>query len=60
MANPNIVGVTTINGNTTSVAAAVASKTLINNKASSGKIMKVNTLLATNNATASVDVTGRA
>ena len=57
MANPNIVGVTTINGNTTSVAAAVASKTLINNPASSGKIMKVNTLLATNNATASVDVT---
>ena len=57
MANPNIVGVTTINGNTTSVAASVASKSLINNKASSGKIMKVNTLLATNNATAAVDVT---
>ena len=57
MANPNIVGVTTINGNTTSVAASVASKSLINNKASSGKIMKVNTLLATNNATADVDVT---
>ena len=47
MANPNIVGVTTINGNTTSVASAVASKTLINNKASSGKIVKVNSLLAT-------------
>ena len=57
MANPNIVGVTTINGNTTSVAASVASKSLINNIASSGKIMKVNTLLATNNATADVDVT---
>lgn len=57
MANPNIVGVTTINGNTTSVAGTVASRTLVNNKASSGKIMKVNTLLATNNAAGAVSVT---
>ena len=48
MANPNIVGVTTINGNTTTVSATTSFQTLVNNKASSGKIMKINTLLATN------------
>lgn len=48
MANPNIVDVTTILGNTTTVSATTSFQTLVNNKASSGKIMKVNTLLATN------------
>ena len=41
MANPNIVDVTTILGNTTTVSATTSFQTLVNNKASSGKIMKV-------------------
>ena len=41
MANPNIVGVTTIQGETTSVAAAVADRALASNPASSGKVFNV-------------------
>ena len=48
MANPNIVDVTTILGNTTTVSATTAFQTLVNNKTGSGKVCKINTLLATN------------
>ena len=57
MANPNIVGVTTILGNTSSISAntgnGVQSTVLVNNPASSGEIYKVNTILATSVNTAS-------
>ena len=56
MANPNIVGVTTIQGETTSVAAAVADRALASNPASSGKVFKINTIIATNNNTSAAAV----
>ena len=56
MANPNIVGVTTILGETTSVAAAVADRALASNQDGSGKIFKINTIIATNNNTTSAAV----
>jgi hypothetical protein len=62
MANPNIVNVTTIYGNTssnlvTSTADPFATA-LINNAASSGKVYKVNSIVVANiDGTANVDVT---
>jgi len=62
MANPNIVNVTTIYGNTssnlvTSTADPFATA-LINNAASSGKVYKVNSIVVANiDGTSNVDVT---
>tara|TARA_S200002703_G_C3639354_1_gene196279 strand:+ start:9 stop:398 length:390 start_codon:yes stop_codon:yes gene_type:complete len=55
MANPNIVGVTEIKGNFSSVTAntgsGVQSVMMVENLASSGEIYKINTILATNKNT---------
>ena len=61
MANPNIVGVTSILGNTSSFSAntgnGVQSVMLVSNPASSSEIYKINTILATNmNVDSSSDV----
>jgi len=48
MANPNIVNVTSILGNTTSIVATTANTMIVNNPASSNKIYKLNSLLCTN------------
>ena len=62
MANPNIVDVTTILGNTSSISAntgnGVQSTVLVNNPASSGEIYKINTILASSqNVTSAVEAT---
>ena len=61
MANPNIVGVTSILGNTSSKVANTTSDVftpLVSNPASSGEVYKVNSILAANkNVETSVDVT---
>ena len=62
MANPNIVGVTTILGNTSSISAntgnGVQSTVLVNNPASSGEVYKINTILASSqNVTSAVEAT---
>ena len=59
MANPNIVNVATINGNTSTTALSSTSATsLASNAASSGKIYKVNSIVvANNNGTAAADIT---
>jgi hypothetical protein len=49
MANPNIVNVTTIYGNTSSVSLTTTSATsLVSNAASSGKVFKINSIVAAN------------
>ena len=51
MAQPNIVGVSTILGITTAVIPAALGETVIlSNAANSGCVMKVNTIIAANNA----------
>jgi hypothetical protein len=55
MANPNIVGVTTINGNNGSVAVTSTAQTLVDNAASSGKIYKINQIYVSNVDTAAAD-----
>lgn len=59
MANPNIVNVTTIYGNNSLTALSTTSATsIINNAASSGKIYKVNSIVAANvDGSAACDVT---
>lgn len=60
MANPNIVGVTTILGNTSSKVANTnyLHTQLVSNPASSGEIYKINTILASNqNTDNAVEVT---
>lgn len=59
MANPNIVNVATINGNTSTVSLSTTSATsLASNAASSGKIYKVNSLVVSNtNGTAAANIT---
>lgn len=58
MANPNIVGVTAIVGNTTSVAVGTSATSLASNAASSGKIFKINSIVIANiDGTAAADVT---
>jgi len=62
MANPNIVGVTTINGNNGSVAVTSTAQTLVNNAASSNKVFKINQIYVSNvdgTAADSVTVTVR-
>ena len=58
MAAPNIIGATTINGKTlgTSLTTTTAT-TVLNNAASSGKCLKVNTLNVSNYGSSAVNVT---
>lgn len=51
MANPNIVNVTSILGNTNSIVATTANTIIVNNPVSSNKILKINSLLCTNIST---------
>ena len=49
MANPNIVGVTTITGKTAIFSLGdTSATTILNNAASSGKVFKVNTIIVAN------------
>jgi len=59
MANPNIVNVTTIYGNSSQVSLSTTSATsLANNAASSGKVYKVNSIVVANtNGTAAANIT---
>jgi hypothetical protein len=59
MANPNIVNVTTIYGNTTYLTpSATTAVVLLPNTASSGKVYKINQIVATNvNGSAAVNTT---
>ena len=59
MANPNIVNVTTIYGNTTYLTpSAITAVVLLPNAASSGKVYKINQIVATNvNGSAAVNTT---
>lgn len=58
MANPNIVNVTSIIGNSLTVAVATTATQLASNAASSGKVFKINSILIANiDGTASADIT---
>lgn len=48
MANPNIVNVATINGNTEVQAVTTSATAIVTNSAASGKIYKVNLLIVSN------------
>jgi len=61
MANPNIVNVATINGNTAVQAVGTSPTAIVTNSAASGKVYKVNLLIVsnidgTNNAEVTVDL----
>jgi len=58
MANPNIVNVTSIVGNTLSAAVLTTATQLASNAASSGKVFKINSIVIANiDGTAAADVT---
>jgi len=58
MANPNIVNVTSILGNSLSVAVLTTATQLASNAASSGKVFKINSIVIANiDGTAAADVT---
>ena len=59
MANPNIVNVTTIYGNSSQTALSTTSATsLVSNAAASGKVFKINSIVVANvDGTAAADVT---
>jgi hypothetical protein len=58
MANPNIVNVTTITGKTAGQAITTSPTAIVTNSASSGKLLKINSLYISNiNGSASADVT---
>lgn len=58
MANPNIVNVSDIRGKTATLALTTSAQTLVNNPASSGKVLKVNVIYVANvDGTNSADVT---
>jgi hypothetical protein len=58
MAAPNLIGATTINGKTTGVSLSGTSATsVLNNAASSGKCLKVNTLNVSNSSGTAVNIT---
>ena len=58
MAAPNLIGATTINGKTVGVSLTTTSATsVLNNAASSGKCLKVNTLNVANTSATAVNVT---
>lgn len=48
MANPNIVNVSDIRGKTATLALTTSAQTLVNNPASSGKVLKVNVIYVAN------------
>lgn len=58
MANPNILESSTVLGNNALVAVTTNATTIVNNAASSGKVYKVNSLIASNvDGTDDVDLT---
>jgi hypothetical protein len=59
MANPNIVNVTTIYGNSSSTALSTTSATsIVSNAAASGKVFKINSIVVANvDGTAAADIT---
>ena len=57
MANPNIIGVSTIRGKTTSILAPTNSCTIASNPASSGQLYKMNSILASNVTATAATVT---
>jgi hypothetical protein len=58
MANPNIVGVTTISGKTAVQAVGLTATDIVANAAASGKILKINSLTVSNiDGTNAADVT---
>lgn len=58
MANPNIVGVTSIYGKTAVQAVTTSATAIVSNSAASGKIIKVNSLVVANvDGTDSADIT---
>jgi hypothetical protein len=59
MANPNIVNVTTIYGNSSQTTLSTTSATsLVSNAASSGKVYKINSIVVSNyNGTAAANIT---
>jgi hypothetical protein len=58
MANPNIVNVTSIVGNSLSVAVLTTATQLASNAASSGKVFKINSILIANiDGTVATDIT---
>ena len=58
MANPNIVNVTSIIGNTLSIAVGTGATQLASNAASSGKVFKINSILIANiDGTSAADIT---
>jgi len=59
MANPNIVGVTTLTGKTDTFSLAdTSANVILSNAASSGKVMKVNTIIVANDdGTNAADIT---
>ena len=59
MANPNIVNVTAIYGNSSSTSLTTTSATsLVSNAASSGKVFKINSIVAANvDGTSAADIT---
>lgn len=59
MAAPNIVGVTTILGITTASQLTTSPVSILSNAASSGKVFKINTILASNETAATASVTVR-
>lgn len=48
MANPNLVNATSILGKTATLALTTTNQALLNNAASSGKLLKVNTIIVAN------------
>jgi len=59
MANPNIVGITTLTGKTDTFSLAdTNANVILSNAASSGKVMKVNTIIVANDdGTSAADIT---
>ncbi|NBV37782.1 MAG: hypothetical protein EBR94_10995, partial [Bacteroidetes bacterium] len=57
MANPNIIGVSTIRGKTTSILAPTTSCAIVANPASSGQLYKMNSILASNVTATAATVT---
>jgi cobyrinic acid a,c-diamide synthase len=58
MATPNILGLTTVNGNTTVQSCTTSATAIVENAADSGKIYKINSLIISNiDGTSSADIT---
>lgn len=58
MANPDIIDVTTIQGNNIAITLGGSATTIVNNAAASGKVYKVNTIIASNiDGTNAADIT---